>query len=148
MSDTTLVDFEDFQEADDMSFSFTSGGGPGSGRGPGSGPRKGSRRSNTPKKKKRTPKKTSTTSGKKNFELLVNGNVKHVFHNRQARGAALKAATRGYTTIRLRERGTDKVHMFKGSVRREPAPEGARLRAAKDGMINVPKVKKIGIKRL
>ncbi len=141
MSDTTLVDFEDFQEADDMGFSFTSGGGPGS------GPRKGSRRSNTPKKKKRTPKKTSTTSGKKNFELLVNGNVKHVFHNRQARGAALKAATRGYTTIRLRERGTDKVHMFKGSVRREPAPEGARLRAAKDG-INVPKVKKIGIKRL
>ena len=85
---------------------------------------------------------------KKYFELIVNGDVKHVFQNKYARQAALKAATRGYTTIRLRERGTDKVHMFKGSVRREPAPEGARLRAAKDGMINVPKVKKIGIKRL
>ena len=236
MSDTTLVDFEDFQEADDMSFSdflLTSGGGPGSGR------RKGSR-NNKPKKKsssktKKTPKtptkksrggkkssskkkssktkktptkKTPTKSwgsltkkqlqsewfdrwavdgegfdpysatkselvkefkgevfrpairggarnasssnkdGKKNFELVVNDNVKHVFHNKYARGAALKAATRGYTTIRLRERGTDKVHVFKGSVSREPLAAGASFRAAKDGMVKVPKVKKIRIERL
>tara|TARA_B100001059_G_scaffold229690_1_gene262648 strand:+ start:178 stop:636 length:459 start_codon:yes stop_codon:yes gene_type:complete len=152
MSDTTLVDFEDFREADDMSFSdftFTSGGGPGSGR------RKGSRRNKKPKK---TPTQSirggarnassSNKDGKKNFELVVNGNVKHVFHNKYARGAALKAATRGYTTIRLRERGTDKVHLFKGSVSREPLAAGASFRAAKDGMVKVPKVKKIRIERL
>ena len=91
------------------------------------------------------------SDGKKTFEVIVNGSVKHVFHNKYARQAALKAATKGYTNIHLRERGTrergtDKVHMFKGSVSRKPAPAGAR--AAKDGMINVPKVKKIGTERL
>ncbi len=49
--------------------------------------------------------------------------------------------------IHLRERGTDKVHVFKGSVSRERAPEGARF-AAKDGMVKVPKVRKQGIEYL
>ncbi|MGY8745052.1 MAG: non-histone chromosomal MC1 family protein, partial [Candidatus Poseidoniales archaeon] len=34
-----------------------------------------------------------------------------VFASRQPRGAALKAATRGHTDIRLRERGTKRVHV-------------------------------------
>ena len=39
-----------------------------------------------------------------------------VFASKQPRGAALKAATRGHSTIRLRERGTKRVHCFTGSI--------------------------------
>ena len=52
---------------------------------------------------------------KKNFVLQVNGEDSQiVFSSRQPRGAALKAANRGYTDIRLRERGTNRVHVFSG----------------------------------
>jgi hypothetical protein len=44
----------------------------------------------------------------------------------------LKAANRGHTDIRLRERGTKKVHIF----------EGERVQVKK------PKVKKIGVEKL
>ena len=37
-------------------------------------------------------------------------------------GAALKAASRGFTDIRLRERGTKRVHVFKGRVDTVSAP--------------------------
>ena len=47
---------------------------------------------------------------------MKNGeDTSQVFASRQPRGAALKAATRGHTDIRLRERGTKRVHVFKGS---------------------------------
>jgi hypothetical protein len=52
---------------------------------------------------------------KKNFVLLENGKDSNVvFSNAQPRGAALKAAARGFTDIKLRERGTKRVHVFKG----------------------------------
>ena len=37
-----------------------------------------------------------------------------VFTGKQPRQAALKAANRGYTEIKLRERCTKKVHVFTG----------------------------------
>ncbi len=49
----------------------------------------------------------------------------HVFTGRQPRQAALKAATRGFTEIRLRERGRERVHIFVGSRRRVRAPSNA-----------------------
>ena len=53
---------------------------------------------------------------KKYFVLMKNGeDTSQVFASRQPRGAALKAATRAHTDIRLRERGTKRVHVFKGS---------------------------------
>ena len=53
---------------------------------------------------------------KKYFVLMKDGeDTSQVFASRQPRGAALKAATRGHTDIRLRERGTKRVHVFKGS---------------------------------
>ena len=61
---------------------------------------------------------------KKNFVLIDKGNddTNHVFSNAQPRGAALKAASRGFTDIRLRERGTKRVHVFKGRVDTVSAP--------------------------
>ncbi|MCX6774908.1 MAG: chromosomal protein MC1 [DPANN group archaeon] len=46
----------------------------------------------------------------------------HVFTGSSPRRAALKAATRGFTDIRLRERGTDRLHVFKGGRKRVAAP--------------------------
>ena len=47
-------------------------------------------------------------SDKKYFVLMENGkDTSQVFASKQPRGAALKAATRGHTNIRLRERGTN-----------------------------------------
>lgn len=55
--------------------------------------------------------------GKKYFVLMKGGkDTSQVFASKQPRGAALKAATRGHTDIRLRERGTKKVHVFSGSI--------------------------------
>ena len=60
---------------------------------------------------------------KKNFVLLVDGKDSNiVFSNAQPRGAALKAANRGYTDIRLRERGTKRVHVFTGKRVEVKAP--------------------------
>jgi len=59
------------------------------------------------------------------------GNETAVFTGKSPRQAALKAATRGYTDIRLRERGrknrdgTYSVHIFKGSRSKVSAPSGA-----------------------
>ena len=54
---------------------------------------------------------------KKYFVLMKDGkDTSQVFASRQPRGAALKAATRGVTDIRLRERGTKRVHVFTGKI--------------------------------
>jgi len=54
-------------------------------------------------------------TNKRNFALRdAEGNEIGVFTGKQPRQAALKAANRGYTDIRLRERGTKKVHVFEG----------------------------------
>lgn len=61
---------------------------------------------------------------KKYFVLQENGeDTTTVFHSRQPRGAALKAASRGHKSIRLRERGTNKVHVFTGSRDQVAAPK-------------------------
>ena len=60
---------------------------------------------------------------KKYFVLMKGGkDTDIVFHNAQPRGAALKAASRGETGIRLRERGTKRVHVFKGWREKVNAP--------------------------
>jgi hypothetical protein len=58
------------------------------------------------------------------FALRVKGKEVAVFTGKAPRHAALKAATRGYVDIELRERGTNKVHVFKGFREKVPAPAG------------------------
>ncbi len=53
------------------------------------------------------------------------GDTSTVFHSAQPRGAALKAASRGNKQIRLRERGTNRVHVFKGWREQVAAPANA-----------------------
>ncbi len=66
--------------------------------------------------------------GEKKSYVLVNAEKPAVFTGRSPRQAALKAATRGYTEIKLRERGrrnkdkTYTIHIFKGEVREVDAP--------------------------
>ena len=69
-----------------------------------------------------------------------------VFTGRSPRQAALKAANRGVTDIRLRERGTKKVHIFTGERVQMDKPKGApEWMPAK---IWKPHVKKVGIEKL
>jgi len=88
----------------------------------------------------------------KEYYELKKGREKHVFTGRTPRQAALKAATRGFDRIELRERGrrnvdrTYSIHIFKGSVATVDAPRNrpswlpARVRK--------PVVKKVGVKRV
>jgi hypothetical protein len=86
-------------------------------------------------------------SEKRYFVLQKGGkDTAHVFTGKQPRQAALKAANRGEKEITLRERGTKKVHMYKGSRKEVSAPANAP-----DWMpakIYKPVVKKDGIKYL
>ncbi|VVB52142.1 Chromosomal protein MC1 [uncultured archaeon] len=66
---------------------------------------------------------------KKYFVLQKGGkDTEHIFSGKQPRQAALKAASRlakvggGKVDIKLRERGTNKVHVFKGWVDIVKAP--------------------------
>jgi len=58
---------------------------------------------------------------KRKYYILKAGRKVSIFTGRQPRQAALKAATRGITDIRLRERGrrnkdgTYSIHVFKGN---------------------------------
>lgn len=72
--------------------------------------------------------------GKRNFAMrTANGNENSVFSGNTPRQAALKAARRldpahsenaaNRTEIRLREKGTDKVHIYEGWAWRETAPD-------------------------
>ncbi|RLG22888.1 chromosomal protein MC1 [Methanosarcinales archaeon] len=90
---------------------------------------------------------------KKNFALRnENGEEVGVFTGRQPRQAALKAARRlGGTkdnpvTIRLREKGTKKVHVFEGWVEIVDAP--ANRPAWMPPKIKKAHVRKIGIETL
>lgn len=69
-----------------------------------------------------------------------------VFASKQPRGAALKAATRGKTNIRLRERGTKRVHVFTGSIAMVAKP--ANGPDWLPDQIKKANVKKIGIEHL
>jgi hypothetical protein len=62
----------------------------------------------------------------RNFALRdAEGNEIGVFTGKSPRQAALKAANRGYTDIKLRERGTKKVHVFTGERVQVEKPAGA-----------------------
>ncbi len=89
----------------------------------------------------------------KNFVLRSeDGTESSVFTGRQARQAALKAANRiGGTKnkpveIKLRERGTQKVHIFQGWKEMVDAPKNKP--AWMPDKINKPFVKKVGIEKL
>ena len=87
------------------------------------------------------------TRPKKNFVLMVDGNdTDVVFSNAQPRGAALKAASRGHTEIRLRERGTKRVQVFKGWREKVKAP--AKRPAWLPDEVWMAKVKKVGVEHL
>ena len=69
-----------------------------------------------------------------------------VFTGKQPRQAALKAANRGHTDIKLRERGTKRVHVFIGERKQIKKPKNApKWMPAK---IWKPKVKKVGVEKL
>ena len=61
-------------------------------------------------------------------------------------GAALKAANRDYTSIKLRERGTNRVHVFEG--RREKVPAPANRPAWLPAQVWKAIVKKKGVERI
>ena len=82
-----------------------------------------------------------------NFALRdAQGSEIGVFTGKQPRQAALKAANRGYTDIKLRERGTKKVHVFTGERVQVDKPKGAP--AWMPDKIWKPIVKKVGIETL
>jgi hypothetical protein len=84
---------------------------------------------------------------KRNFALRdKDGNEIGVFSGKQPRQAALKAANRGFTDIRLRERGTRNVHIFQGERIQMPKPVNAP--AWMPANIWKPKVKKMGVEKL
>jgi hypothetical protein len=74
------------------------------------------------------------------------GNEIGVFTGKSPRQAALKAANRGHKDIRLRERGTKKVHIFEGSRLQVNKPKSAP--AWMPNKIWTPKVKKLGMETL
>ena len=83
----------------------------------------------------------------RNFALRdEKGNEIGVFTGKQPRQAALKAANRGITDIRLRERGTKKVHIFTGERVQVTKPKGAPTWMP--DKIWKPKVKKMGVEKL
>ena len=99
-----------------------------------------------------------TSSAKKEMEKMAenamrnfalrdkDGNEIGVFTGRSPRQAALKAANRGITDIRLLERGTKKVHVFTGERVQVDKPKGAP--AWMKDKIWKPQVKKVGVEKL
>ena len=87
---------------------------------------------------------------KKNFGLIDrNGDEIGTYCGAQPRDAALKAANRGVTDIVLREKGTKKIHYFKGKRELVPAPANApqwiKAAASKhQGKIYKANVEKVG----
>jgi hypothetical protein len=79
------------------------------------------------------------------FVLVEGGRETAVFTGKQPRQAALKAASRGKTDIWLRERGTKKLHHFRGERRKVRAPDSRPDWMPE--MVWKPNVKKLGIKK-
>ena len=84
----------------------------------------------------------------KRYFVLIQANKKEtaVFTGKQPRQAALKAASRGYTDIKLRERGTNKIHVYRGSRRKVPAPFNRPDWMS--SMVWKPNVKKVGLVKI
>ena len=69
-------------------------------------------------------------AGKENRNFALrdrDGNEIGIFTGKAPRQAALKAANRGYTDIKLRERKTKKVHVFIGGRKQIKKPKRAHL---------------------
>jgi hypothetical protein len=86
-------------------------------------------------------------SDKKTYIVLTAANkrTKAKFVNRYPSGAAKKAAVRGVKNIRLLEVGTNKVHVYKGSVKKVKMSAGPSFLGSS---AKVGKAMKIGIERL
>jgi len=94
--------------------------------------------------------------GKRNFVLVEQGEETSVFSGNMPRQAALKAARRlnpdrseataNETEIRLREKGTDKVHIYDAWAWEEEAPDDKP--DWMDGAITKGNVSKKGIEHL
>ena len=89
---------------------------------------------------------------KKYYKLRKGVKEVATFTGRQPRQAALKAATRGHTDIRLRERGrknkdgTYTIHVFKGS--RQKVSVDASSVSWLPSQVWKPVVKKVGVERI
>lgn len=83
---------------------------------------------------------------KRYFALKKGNKETGVFSGRSPRQAALKAANRGIADIKLRERGTKKIHIFKGTRKKVSAP--ADRPAWMPSQVWKPNVKKVGIQKL
>ncbi len=84
---------------------------------------------------------------KRYFVLRQGGkDAEHVFSGNSPRQAALKAATRNFTDIRIRERGTKKIHIYSGSRNKVDAP--ANRPSWMPAQIYKSNVKKKGIEKL
>jgi len=87
------------------------------------------------------------------YYILKSGRKSSIFTGRQPRQAALKAATRGFTDIRLRERGrrnrdgTYTVHVFRGS-RKKVRVDGASSVGWLPDQVWKPTVKKVKVDRI
>jgi hypothetical protein len=99
-------------------------------------------------KKKSRPKRKAA----KKYYVLKVGKKSAIFTGMQPRQAALKAATRGYKEIKLRERGrknkdgTFTVHVFNGSRKQVNAPANAPEWLP--SRVWKPVVKKVGVDRV
>ena len=83
----------------------------------------------------------------RNFELRdSDGNVCGCYKGKSPRQAALKAANANYKEFSLREKGTKKLHLFRGDRKQVPKPDNAPEWMGK--MIWKPTVKKLGIQKL
>jgi hypothetical protein len=89
------------------------------------------------------------------YFVLVDGKGKdtsHVYTGRTPRAGALKACTAGFKDIRLRETGTRKMHVFKGSVEMvavDPTKLPAWLqKSVKAGKLKKGNVHKVGVEKL
>jgi hypothetical protein len=83
----------------------------------------------------------------RNFALRdKDGNEIGIFTGKAPRQAALKAANRGHTDIKLREKGTKRVHIFNGERKQVKKPEDAP--AWMPAKIWKPMVKKVGMEKL
>ncbi len=85
-------------------------------------------------------------AAKRYFVLLKGSKEVGVFTGSSPRAAALKAASRDNKDIQLRERGTKKIHIYKGERKKVAAP--ADRPSWMPAQVWKPNVKKVGIKKL
>lgn len=89
---------------------------------------------------------------KKYYKLRKGAKEVATFTGRQPRQAALKAATRGHSDIRLRERGrrnkdgTYTIHVFRGTREKVSVPSGSV--SWLPAQVWKPVVKKVGVERI